>query len=100
MMFTAGEGVEEGQTGEAALTIEEMCDPGNSEHYISLGLGGNLKLASDRDLVGCKITVDEYVGSTTEAYSVALCDASGADCLPGASFDMGGLGEYTPEAAE
>ena len=94
--FTAGDGVNEDHDDPAAaISVEDECDPGNNAHYVSLGLEGVLALESDTAIVaGCVIEVDEYVGSTTEAYSVEACtDAVGTACSEVAGdFAMGGQG--------
>ena len=94
--FTAGEGVNEDHDDPAAaISVEDECDPGNNAHYVSLGLEGVLALESDTAIVaGCTVEVDEYVGSTTESYSIEACtDALGSACDEVAGdFAMGGQG--------
>ena len=94
--FTPGTGTSDDHDDPAAaLTVEAECDPGDNTHYVSLGREGSLILESDTAFVaGCTIEVDEYVGSTTESYSVEVCtDAAGAECSEVAGdFAMGGTG--------
>ncbi|MEE2644936.1 MAG: hypothetical protein VYD19_08380 [Myxococcota bacterium] len=97
--FSAGEGTSDDHNDPvAAVNVEEECDPGNNAHYVSLGLNGSLSLESDLALAeGSTITVDEFVGSTTESYSIEVCtDAAGEDCLDN-STDVaeGGVGVLT-----
>ena len=94
--FSAGDGTSDDHNDpSAAVNVEDECDPGNNAHYVSLGLNGSISLEADVALVeGCTINVDEFVGSTTESYSIEVCiDAAGEDCLDNsADLDEGGAG--------
>jgi len=78
----------------AAVGAVDPCEPGSSpSEYVSLGIGGTLKVRVDTDpeglldsggLGGCAVTVTELVGSDDESYQISVCSEEAADgnCYP------------------
>jgi hypothetical protein len=88
---------------DAAADDGTTCDPSSRpSDYVSVGVGGELWLEMDRDLVGCNVTVVELVGGDAEGYTVRVCseDRAGAGCILAGTSPSGGEASFEVPSAD